>query len=1038
MNLVPGLYDALVTSGLREQIAGAEGRGLRPELGQVDDAELAELLGHHLGVVLTHHLGTVRAPEDRLRLANELVRAIDALAGDVVVEPAQLLRGIAADAPTARLSLAHPEIPLRQSDLLVNGRGAPSLARSLQTEISSADRIDAVLAFIKWSGLRNVLNELKAAIDRGATVRVLTTTYLGSTERRALDRLVEIGAQVAVSYDTRSTRLHAKAWLFTRNTGYHTAYVGSSNLSIAAMVDGQEWNVRLSGVETAHLVEKFRATIESYWADRFHGFEPYEPGRDGHRFDAAIRDAGGMSSDRGAIVPAFEIHPYTFQQEILDRLDVERAVHGRWRNLVVAATGTGKTVMAALDYKRLRRDPGLGLDPSLLFVAHRKEILEQSRRRFAGVLGDGSFGELWVAGSRPQRWRHVFASVQTLAQQGVDRLAPDAYDVVIVDEFHHAEAATYTRLLRHLRPRVLVGLTATPERADGRDVAHWFDGHVAAELRLWEALERDLLCPFHYYGVHDLTDLDAITWRGGGYDQVELDNLVTGNDVRARIALNAVTDKVSNPHQMRALGFCVSKAHAAFMAGYFTDSGLPAVAVDADTRPADRDDALRALRSGTITTLFAVDLFNEGVDLPEVDTILMLRPTESATVFLQQFGRGLRRAEGKDVLTVIDLVGHQHRKFRFDLRYRALTGVSRTGLEPAVEHGFPYLPPGCHIELDRESRAAVLRNLREQLAPTMNALALDIASYGNPSLQRYLADSGRDLTDLYSGSGSSKRSWTTLRRRAGLPVAAAGPEEEALLRRVGALLSVDDPERARAYRRLLRADGPRIAELNGRELRFAAMLVFTFWPDGGRLASYDDGLDRLRAHSAVCAEATDLLELAEDRVAHVPIPLPAASWADVPLLIHARYAREEMLAGLGAVSITGPKPSVDRSGVRWVEAINADVLNVTIQKAERDYSPTTMYQDYAMSPSLFHWESQSTTGVDSPTGQRYVNHRERGTHVLLFVRETKANDTGATPYMFLGPVRYMSHERSRPISLIWALDHEMPADFYHGVSLLSA
>ena len=328
---------------------------------------------------------------------------------------------------------------------------------------------------------------------------------------------------------------------------------------------------------------------------------------------------------------------------------------------------------------------------------------------FATVLGDGSFGELFVGGAKPKQWRHVFASVQSLAHGGLEKFDPDAFDIVIVDEFHHSEAATYTRLLRHFQPKLLLGLTATPERADGKDVTHWFDGRIAAELRLWEALERDLLCPFHYFGVHDLTRLDAVEWRAGRYDLKQLDDLITGDDVRARIALNAVRDKVPDPHRMRALGFCVSRAHAHFMARFFQEAGLPAVAVDSETREADRDEALRRLKAREINAVFAVDLFNEGVDIPEIDTVLMLRPTESATVFLQQLGRGLRRSEGKDVLTVIDLVGFQHKRFRFDLRYRALTGATRAGVEAAVEHGFPYLPPGCHIELIARPRRLCCR-----------------------------------------------------------------------------------------------------------------------------------------------------------------------------------------------------------------------------------------------------------------------------------------------------------------------------------------
>jgi superfamily II DNA or RNA helicase/HKD family nuclease len=1032
VDLAPGLYEALVTLGLKERLDELPDSGLVPDVGRVDEAEVAEVLGRHLGDVLTRQLLAAKSG-DRLTLANRILEALggEQAEAETIPDPPQQLRGITKVAPGVYRITERPEIPLSRSDLLVNGRGEPGLGRSIAAEIHSADRIDILSAFIKWTGLRLVLDQLEAAIRRGVKVRVLTTTYLGATQRRALDHLVRLGAEVHVNYETRSTRLHAKAWLFDRDTGYHTAYVRSSNLSKAALVDGLEWNVRLSSVETPHLVEKFRATFESYWADERHGFEPYDPERDADRLDRALLDAGGQAPEPGVIMPAFEIRPYPFQQEILEQLDAEREVHDRWRNLVVAATGTGKTVVAALDFKRLRAR--LGGDPSLLFVAHRREILRQSRATFAAVLGDGGFGEMYVGGARPERWQHVFASVQSLAQLHLDDLRPDLFDVVIVDEFHHAEAPTYTRLLNHLDPRVLLGLTATPERTDAGDVARWFDGHIAAELRLWEALERDLLCPFHYFGVHDETDLSNITWRRGTYDTAELDNVISGSQVRALIVVNAVRDKVASARGMRALGFCVSKQHAHFMARFFRDSGIPAVAVDADTPTVERDNALRQLRDCEVNAIFAVDLFNEGVDVPEIDTVLLLRPTESATVFLQQLGRGLRRADDKDVLTVLDLIGFQHKRFRFDMRYRALTGVTRRGLVEAVQHGFPFLPPGCHIELDRYAQDAVLQNLKDQVRPTAPGLVKEIREYGNLSLAQYLTESGRELTDVYGGN----RSWTGLRRSAGLPTADAGPREEELLKRVRALLHVDDPQRVAAYRTLVEsADSVDIDSLSMRDQRLAAMLFFSLWPSGGKLGSYEEGLRLLAQHPAVPAEILEVLNMVEERIAHVPVAMTSPAFADVPLFVHARYSREELLAGLGYASLERV-PRGDMVGVRFVEALQADVFTFTLQKAESEYSPTTMYRDYAISPSLIHWETQSTTSVESKTGQRYLNHRDRGTHILLFARETKQYEVGAAPYLFLGPATYVRYEGSRPIAITWRLEYELPADFYQRARLLA-
>ena len=424
----------------------------------------------------------------------------------------------------------------------------------------------------------------------------------------------EFGAEVRVNYETDRTRLHAKAWLLRRNTGFHTAYVGSSNLSHAALVDGLEWNVRLSAMSTPHLLEKFRATFDSYWENR--EFERYSPEQGQGPTAAALEIASGKRSrDPLAVtLSGLEVHAKPYQAEMLEQLDAERTIHDRHRNLIVAATGTGKTVIAALDYRRLVRDVH-GRDLTLLFVAHRKEILQQSRRMYQEVLTDPTFGEMLVDGQEANKWRHVFASIQSLSHATAFQIEPKQFDIVVIDEFHHAEAASYRRLLDHVEPMELLGLTATPERADGVDVREFFGGRVAAELRLWEALEQNLLCPFHYFGIHDGTDLETVQWKRGGYDLDALSGVYTGNDARTRIVLKELRDKVADVGAMRAMGFCVSVDHARYMAARLSRRASPR----ARFRPKHRRGsprALAALRNREINILFAVDLFNEGLDIP--------------------------------------------------------------------------------------------------------------------------------------------------------------------------------------------------------------------------------------------------------------------------------------------------------------------------------------------------------------------------------------------------------------------------------------
>ena len=608
-NSIPtGIYERLLT---RDLLADLD--GLRTQVGAVDGAEQAEVLGEYVGRRVSEALKDMPAG-DRVTWVNQLLASLSD--DEVSAGPQHLLAVAREEQPGVwRLLQRRPTVPLSRPAVLTNATSDPKLGSELRAELATADRVDLLCAFIKWYGLRVLESELKELRSRGVVMRVLTTTYMGATDRTALDRLVkDFGAEVRVNYETQSTRLHAKAWLFRRNSGYDTAYVGSSNLSRAALLDGLEWNVKLAGSHTPELLAKFEATFDSYWQDP--SFVPYDPERDGDRLDDALAIASGKQ-DRSTVtfsLSGLEVRPYPHQQEILDRLQVEREVHDRHRNLVVAATGTGKTVIAALDYAR---QPDR---PSLLFVAHRQEILEQSRRTYREVLADGAFGEMYVGGTRPERWKHVFASIQSLSAYGITSLPEDHFDIVVIDEFHHAEAATYRRLLDHLKPQELLGLTATPERADGVDVRSFFGGRAAAELRLWDALENDLLCPFHYFGISDATDLSALDWRRGEYDTAALENLYTADDARVRIVLRELRDKITDLSSIRALGFCVSVKHAEYMAQRFRYAGIPSLAVSGASPRDERAAALAALRDREVNVLFAVDLFNEGLDLPDVDT----------------------------------------------------------------------------------------------------------------------------------------------------------------------------------------------------------------------------------------------------------------------------------------------------------------------------------------------------------------------------------------------------------------------------------
>ena len=536
--LQPGLYEQVINNALSSELS--EIPEARKSTAPIDTAEASKVLAQYLTDVVQKGLENVQdnggGLEAQIQLANQIVNTIqnttqeaDFASLGVDQRAEQLLALLRDNDPRlatgkSAKELERPETSIAQSSLFTGAIHEPQMYTELKKEIVSADRIDMLVSFIKWSGLRLIMDELRQFTQSGGELRIITTSYMGATDVKAIEELRQLpNTKIKVSYDTKRTRLHAKTYVFYRDTGFTTAYVGSSNLSNAAISSGLEWNVKVTKKDLPETIDKIAATFESYWNSN--EFEYYDEGQK-ERLTRALKDEKYSETDNSGIY-TLDILPYSYQQEILDKLEAERTVRGYNRNLVVAATGTGKTVISALDYKRFcKQHPGHPC--RLLFVAHREEILKQSLYTFRAVLKDANFGELFVGSHKADSIDHLFISIQTFnSQDFTTKTDADFYDYIVVDEFHHAAAPTYQKLLEYYQPKILLGLTATPERMDGKNILDYFSGRIAAEIRLPEAIDRKLLCPFQYFGVTDTTDLSSLKWRTGGYDKNELSNLYT-------------------------------------------------------------------------------------------------------------------------------------------------------------------------------------------------------------------------------------------------------------------------------------------------------------------------------------------------------------------------------------------------------------------------------------------------------------------------------------------------------------------------------
>lgn len=1039
--LKPGLYEQVINHALSDELDHIPQS--RKAIAPIDQAESSKILSQYLANVFQKALDRVKGKKDdltsQIELTNQIVNLIqketqeaDFVDFEVDLRAEQLFALLKENDPrlvvnqTAN-SLERPETSIAQSSLFTGAKYEPQMFMELKKEIASANRIDILVSFIKWTGLRLIIDELKEFTQNGGELRIITTSYMGATDAKAIEELRQLShTKIKVSYNTKSTRLHAKAYVFYRDTGFSTAYVGSSNISNAALTSGLEWNTKVTKQDLPEIMDKISATFEYYWNDK--EFEYYDEGQI-ERLAKALKAEKYLDTNQDYKY-TLDIQPYAYQQEILDQLEAERTVRGYMKNLVVAATGTGKTVISALDYKRFCHKNS-GQPCRLLFVAHREEILKQSLYTFRAVLKDANFGEMFVGNYKPENIDHLFISIQTLNSQSfTEKTEATFYDYIIVDEFHHAAAPSYQKLLGYYHPTILLGLTATPERMDGKSILSYFNQRIAAEIRLPEAIDRKLLCPFQYFGVTDTVDLNDLKWTAGGYQKSDLEQVYTYSaqaNRRANHVVASVLKYVTDIDDVKGLGFCVTVEHAKFMSHYFNAHQIPAMCLSGQSSSEERRMATNRLVSGEVRFIFVVDIYNEGVDIPEVNTVLFLRPTESLTIFLQQLGRGLRLAENKECLTVLDFIGQANRKYNFEDKFTALLSNTANSMQREIKNGFVNVPKGCYIQLEKKATKYILDNIK--------------ASYGNVSglisrVRSYQEDTGLDLTltnflKYYHLDPKMIYKFSTFSRICARADVIDNFEEplEGILEKAFAKFSLIDSRRWILFllKILPNLNKVEFATLTDCEKRMMQMFYITIWGKAIENWNSEEVLDHLYALSQSKVLLQELIELLQYRFDTIDfIDEPVDLGFDCPLDLHCTYTRDQLLVAMDFM-----KPQNVREGVKWLPDKQVDVFLVTLNKSDKDYSPTTMYNDYSINERLFHWQSQSTTSESSATGQRYIHHIERKSKVLLFVREAKVDrKTNSTQaYTYLGLANYVKHKGSKPMNITWQLDQPIPAKF---------
>ena len=628
----------------------------------------------------------------------------------------------------------------------------------------------------------------------------------------------------------------------------------------------------------------------------------------------------------------------------------------------------------------------------------------------------------------------VFASKDTLNNR-LDSLSlpEDYYDYIVVDEVHHVAASSYRKIINHFRSKVLLGLTATPERMDGEDITQDFDGTISAEIRLDDALNKGLLAPFYYYGITDSVDYSEVAWDKGHYVASELSRIYSYNDARTAVILQSLQKYLTNIRDVRALCFCVDQQHAKYMASKFTLCGLKADVLTSENAQM-RAPLYRRLKNKEINYLFVVDMFNEGVDIPEVDTILFLRPTESLTVFIQQFGRGLRKAEGKTHVNILDFVGNSRAEFNYTDRMRVMLGRTSMSVVEEMERDCPHLPLGCRIILEPKAKEHILNNIKGAIqrftARKVIALVQNFERHHSVplTLSNFVRIYQVPVDKLYKG-----RTWNQILFEAGVGKEQSRFNEE-LSRAVFRKWSATDSYSYLSFIEQLakRAFRVRVNRMNAVDQKRLLMLNYDLFETAGRFVSLQDMVDALAADKLFFEELAEVIGvmLQENKAYEKP---DNSLLPNFPLKLHGVYTKAQIQVAIGTSTLA--RKSSAREGVERNKLLNVEAMFVDIIK-NREEGSTTDYDDKALSPYLFQWDTQNRVKPESNEGQAYIHQTQT---MLLFVREQKnfvEDKTRTMGYVYLGRVtlsdwEYKNLGNRMQMQIRWNMVEPIPGSVMH-------
>ncbi|RNB53896.1 DUF3427 domain-containing protein [Brevibacillus gelatini] len=1030
---------------------------------------LTQLMAQRIGNVL-HELASDEKYIEMFNLIREIDQKIDMHSQLDLYSP---LSAVHYRYDESVLPSIYPELFFTNPMLITNqGKNTHNFFKTLKTELQTADQADFIVSFIRWSGLQLLLRPFDELLKKGKKARILTSIYMSITEPKALRRLMEMDHVEVRMFQSGHTSFHTKAYLFSRLSGLHTVIIGSSNLSKAAISSGYEWNVKLPDAHHTPIYQHARQLFEDLWNDaravplteafisqyedfyrasRSPNTSPLNPFsyQKGKEIQNPMKAA--ESKALYMVNHKTQLTPNAMQEKALKALRETRE-NGNTKGIVIAATGTGKTYLSAFDVQQAQAR-------TLLFLAHRDELLENAKKTFANVFGTDDFMGKVTGTTKEWDKPFLFSTVQSLHREEIlNKFDPTYFEYVIVDEFHHAEADTYKKIIQYFKPKFLLGLTATPERMDGKDVLALCDYNVVYEIRLHQALEENLLAPFHYFGLADNTvDYEKVDIKNGQFIEESLVSALKTHE-RVDYVLEMIRKFGHDGEKRRALGFCASIEHARFMAEEFCQRGYQAIYLTGEDAPHYREEMVQRLESehDPLEFIFTVNIFNEGIDIPSLNLVLFLRPTESPTIFIQQLGRGLRKWEGKEYVTILDFIGNYQKSFIIPLALAGQTNhraFDRDALRVAIQTEFANLPDGCFVDLEEITRQQILEKIKSIRMDQSQMLANLYSEF-----KKELGRSPEIEDFLYSAVAPGLHffiqkygSWVETKKKMDDcnewdKILITLPLELEIIQRIEQMYPVKWP-----YELAILSLATRYEQVNVSQVAAFLSEKFGITVDetkhqGYILRSMQKLSEPYKRQKWSFGSVQDDTFVMDDLIKSTWVQQQFSAYVQKRLeygltefrrtfhvhsyfhfqqqvQLYQNYTRNELMYLFQSPAKEGSW----REGISKVD--NHYLYFVTLNKGE-DTEEHLNYHDYFIDQNHFHWQSANQTSHSSERGKDYIHHQEKGIHIHLFVRKFGSMHGKTLPFMYVGELEYISSHGDNPMNITWRLKQQLPYDIF--------